>query len=72
MHCKDCKFWDKSEPGYIYGDCHRRAPGTDLSVTARPSGTYERVEVTITSTHRPRWPNTHQDDWCGEFEPKSN
>lgn len=67
MKCSDCRFWYKAEEQYIYGQCHRRAPHQELTVTARPAGTYERVEITLQTSPHPHWPNTHETDWCGDF-----
>lgn len=73
MRCRECKFWQCDNPEqYIYGDCHRRAPLTEKHVTAKSArwGGEGLAELTITDTRRPAWPNTHEDDWCGEFEKK--
>lgn len=65
--CKTCRFWLLHEPQHIYGDCHRMPPLNTLSAHARPVD-YDRVQVTITSERHAAWPNTNQDDWCGEWQ----
>ncbi len=66
--CADCTFWERW--GSERGGCHRLPPSTDFEVSGREVS-YQRVQVTITKSHNPIWPNTAQDDWCGEFTPSS-
>jgi hypothetical protein len=65
--CRSCRFWRNSVPEqYVYGFCHRRAPTTEMSITAGKAQ-WGGVEVRIHDTRRPRWPNTHEKDWCGDY-----
>jgi len=64
--CKDCRFWHKAEAQYIYGDCHRYPPQPDISVSMKPARYGEGGEVSMMRRAQPIYPNTHEDDWCGE------
>ena len=68
MKCGECIFWERW--GTERGGCHRLPPHTDFEVSGREVQ-FERLQITITKSHNPIWPNTAQDDWCGEFKPKS-
>lgn len=69
--CETCRFWLKGEPQFIYGDCRRMPPQGRLAVDIKPASYGEKVmNVSITRFPHADWPNTHQDDWCGEHQPK--
>ena len=61
--CGNCKFWERW--GSEFGGCHRSPPLTDFRVEGRESE-YQRIQIAITKSHNPVWPNTSQADWCGE------
>lgn len=64
--CADCQFWERW--GTERGGCHRMPPITGFRVEGAQNQ-YQSVQVTITTSHNPIWPNTNQSDWCGEFSP---
>ena len=75
--CKGRRWWDKKDPGHTYADCRRNPPLNTLSAAGREVGG-GRVHVEILTHRHASWPNTHEDDWCGEWEahgawdPRSN
>ena len=64
--CETCRFWDKREPQFIYGDCRRQPPQSRLNVDIKPATFGDAMNVTVTRFPHADWPNTHQGDWCGE------
>ena len=64
--CADCKFWERW--GTEFGGCRRLPPQVDFNFDAREAP-YQKLQITITRSHKPVWPNTSQDDWCGELQP---
>lgn len=65
--CRDCRHWECELPEqYTWGFCRRFPPVADQYVAAR-QGQYGGVEVTISSRLEPKWPQTKEDHWCGEF-----
>jgi hypothetical protein len=69
MNCKACTFWVKDEPGHIYGTCRRMPPQGRLAVDIKPAGYGGDGAHTVSVTRFPHadWPNTHEEDWCGEY-----
>jgi hypothetical protein len=57
MSCKDCCFWEK----YDLEEQPHETPDF---------GECRRYPPTATSDDQQLWPVTHEDDWCGEFDPK--
>lgn len=64
--CSTCRFWDREQQQFTFGFCRRWPPRAGMWVTARPAGSYDRVEISIQTNSQPEWPNTRQDDGCGE------
>lgn len=67
--CENCHFWDKEgrtdDPEITIGTCHRNAPVPILWRTPlREAGDSCRYDVF--------WPQTVNEDWCGEFQPRSD
>jgi hypothetical protein len=55
--CRDCRFWLREEENLAGGGtCQRYAP---------------RPLVGPVLEAIPYWPKTNEEDWCGEFQPKS-
>ena len=52
--CGDCRYWAGN---CVSGPCRRHAP----IVAKRADLDYER---------RMQWPQTTQEDWCGDWEPR--
>ena len=71
--CRQCTFWVCDQPQqFSYGFCHRLPPQTIKHVHIRGAKFgNDGGEVTITDTNNPAWPNTNEDDWCGEFSVRS-
>lgn len=56
--CMFCAFWNRNKtPTDAFGQCRRHAP-----LAVKKTG--DRL-----STAK-RWPVTHEEDWCGDFEQK--
>ena len=53
--CESCAYWKRpnEKPAAIVGECRRYAP--------RPSSTGSFASQSFTM-----WPETRDDDWCGE------
>lgn len=67
--CAECRFWHKHEPAHVYADCRRLPPQFDLSINVRRDRYGgEQDEIVVSRFPNARWPNTHEADWCGEFE----
>lgn len=67
--CRGCRFWQCEIPEqYTYGFCHRMPPQTTkhIQIKGAKFGN-DGGEVLITDTNNPAWPNTREDDWCGEW-----
>jgi len=69
--CSTCRWWDKKEPGHTYADCHRMPPQSRLSVDIQREPFGEQYKVAITRFPHADWPNTHQDNFCGEWSAKT-
>lgn len=68
MECKTCRFWHKAEEQYVFGDCHRYPPVTGFTFDIRPGKWGEGGSATISrNPARTEYPNTNQDEWCGEW-----
>ncbi len=60
-NCETCRFWDGSSPDATgWGMC-RRNPPTHVSHEILDGGGIANVGF---------WPDTEDDDWCGEFQEK--
>lgn len=62
--CLMCRYWWASDPPHRDGTCCRYAP--------RPR-TYTRDEMgsdELQDGHRPLWPLTYHNEWCGEWAPR--
>ena len=57
IECFSCKYWQESTAPPDWGACRRYAPRVSASTQRTKS---EHLEV--------QWPLTHLDDWCGEFD----
>ena len=78
--CRNCKFFQKLENGYveddlsfyIYGLCRRYPPTssvyTSYGSVKHPSGDVVPVENCVNSLYR--FPNVSGDEYCGEFNMK--
>lgn len=62
--CGTCRFW-KSPAGKI-NECRIRAPQT----VAQIDGYNGDAGLCIDTRLVTRWPETHREDWCGEWEPE--
>lgn len=62
--CSSCRWWDKKHPSHTYADCRRLPPRNTLSVSGRDVG--GRAQITLDVHSHASWPNTADDDWCGE------
>lgn len=68
--CETCKHWFKGEPQFTYGYCKRFPPQPGFQFNVRPGKWGEGGEATITRTPgATEYPNTKNDDWCGEHAP---
>lgn len=68
--CRGCRWWQCDIPEqYKFGFCHRLPPTTTKHVTVKGArfGNDGCSEVSIIDTNNPAWPNTSEDDWCGEW-----
>lgn len=63
--CATCRWWDRLQEGHTYGDCRRMPPLNTFYAAGRQTSA-DRVEVNLMTDRRASWPNTSQDDWCGE------
>ena len=52
MSCSECKFWDDRKNEF--GECRRYAPKANVKSIGEDGGVL--------------WPETHYDQWCGDFE----
>ena len=59
MKCEDCKWWVRDHKSKDWGSCHRMPPWFQDPES--------KAEVSEAAAY---WPNTIDDDWCGEFEHK--
>ncbi len=57
--CEGCAFW-KQVAGNV-GQCRRRSPQPAMASLVPDNGP---------GTWRASWPDTLEDDWCGEFSPR--
>ena len=76
MKCKDCWWWvcagkDLAGKPYDFGNCHKCIPKI-FQLTEDVSKGYEAYSTVVTSRHITRWPQTKEDDFCGEFKPKES
>jgi hypothetical protein len=69
--CSTCRFWDREQPQYEFGFCHRWPPRSGLWITARNTGGYDRIEINMQTSSHAEWPNTAGTDGCGEHRPKA-
>lgn len=58
--CKTCRFWD----GRFSGIC-RKYPPKVIIVDV------ERKDTKVYHQKQTLWPDTDEDDWCGEWEAKT-
>lgn len=72
QNCGNCKFWSKRSDGSAEmggGYCRRYPPffpsGLRVYSTNAASGDIEPSSGFLNDA----WPNTHQQEWCGEFKP---
>lgn len=67
--CRGCRWWQCDIPEqYKFGFCHRLPPTTTKHVTVKGARFgNDGGEVSIIDTNNPAWPNTSEDDWCGEW-----
>ena len=71
MRCDQCKFWrqdfTESDPSKqsLGGECRRHSPQPSYD----PGPFYDLDDQTF--TYFPSWPITDDDDWCGEWQPKT-
>ena len=70
--CETCRFFLTSEPGHIYGDCHRMPPQFNFSASFTEDGYYtpKRMKVEISRFQNGVFPNVSAQEWCGEYQPK--
>ena len=68
--CETCRFWDKQQPQHTYANCRRLPPRAAWGVSAQARGSYETPIINIYTRSEPEWPNTNENDWCGEHQPK--
>lgn len=52
--CETCRFWDDVPTEIPFGICRRRAP--------------QAVIIAMAPVPNVAWPNTHADEWCGEWQ----
>ena len=73
MKCETCRFFHKAEAQYIYGDCHRHPPQFNFTANFTEDG-YERrrFKVEVSRHSNGVWPNVYQDEWCGEYQEKTD
>lgn len=64
--CKTCRWWDKAEPQFVYGDCRRLPPTTDFTATFVKDERFGRDRVEVSRWRHGTWPNVNENDWCGE------
>lgn len=57
MKCKECKWYDS-------GVCHRHSPAVIAVSDENPYRVDGRLVESTT------WPTVHENDWCGEHEPR--
>lgn len=57
--CKGCLFW-RPLTGSDAGECRRHAPPP-----------WTKSSESIDTTRTAWWPNTADDDWCGDWHPKA-
>lgn len=66
--CETCRFFMKSEPQHVYGDCHRLPPQFGFYANFHEEGYGgKRIRVEIQRERGGVWPNISEDDWCGEY-----
>jgi hypothetical protein len=61
-NCGGCRYWAKKAGEKARGECRRRAPAPANADDANEEGW---------PTYGAAWPLTFDDDWCGEFKPKT-
>lgn len=70
MKCSTCKWWNKTEPGHTYADCRRQPPQFNFNVNVKRSRYGDNQdEITVSRFPNAQWPNTNENDWCGEYAP---
>ena len=57
--CKNCRFWQVLQDGH--GICRKNSP------VPRDQ---ELGEDGRSVVYRVSWPETHEADWCGDFQPR--
>lgn len=57
--CYTCRFWKNRDTAYGEGECRRYAPRP----TTKPRTTGDGETLPVLTY----WPETSQDDWCGEY-----
>lgn len=60
--CDTCRFWSRDEGDGCFGECRRHAPRPWKSETCDDFDDGPTVAF---------WPETANDDWCGEHEAKA-
>jgi hypothetical protein len=62
MKCEDCKYWERNK-NEAFGECKRFPP--IITYGLYPKATEEDIQYNLGN-----FPNSMEDDWCGEFQPK--
>ncbi len=72
--CATCRFWLAVRQVYdgnaeVFGVCRRYPPGGLSTYVLQMLALGRAAELTpVSEAH---WPNTSEEDWCGEYSPRS-
>lgn len=69
--CETCRWWDKQAEGHVYANCRRMPPRPKWGVSIQAKDQYRNPDVSVYSRPEPEWPNTHEDDWGTNTNPRS-
>lgn len=70
--CNTCRYYKANPNGGEYGHCRRYPPQLAYGVSSDTDSTGESLQ-SVESYEASNFPESHKDDWCGEFkqqEPK--
>jgi len=70
MKCEDCKFWDDT-PGDLennIGWCRIKSPVITWAFCAIQDTQFTADMIENMWETKAIWPETENDDWCGEFQ----
>lgn len=63
-NCRNCRFWHETPDSDVFGgDCRIRSPVIVMGQLNLAAGECDGTDIATMGF----WPNTGEDDWCGEF-----